>query len=184
MTESEIQKLIVQFLNNEANKEELDLLENWFLENEDTSIFKRFVKLEYLIAAGMQEYDVIKAKKAIDKKINALKANRKRKLFNSISLAASIALIFGLILFFNNTNSSDTPKMVSNPTNRIEAGSNKAVLTLGNGNEIALKKGKQFTAKNARSNGNSLIYGDVGQQNIDYNYLTVPRGGQFFDSTF
>jgi hypothetical protein len=45
-----------------------------------------------------------------------------------------------------------------------------------------LEKGKSYESKNANSNGESLVYQDKESKEkaIAYNFLTIPRGGQFF----
>ncbi len=70
----------------------------------------------------------------------------------------------------------------------IQAGTDKAILTLGDGSVVMLEKGSVFQTPNAKSNGEDIVYlpahktGKIQKQNpseITYNYLTVPRGGQF-----
>lgn len=63
----------------------------------------------------------------------------------------------------------------------IKSGTDKATLTLADGSKIALEKGTLVQTQNANSNGAEIIY-KSGKQNISklvYNYLTIPRGGQF-----
>ncbi|TYA81913.1 FecR family protein, partial [Seonamhaeicola marinus] len=65
--------------------------------------------------------------------------------------------------------------------NNIHAGTNKATLTLEDGSKIALEKGQNYINNNIKSNGKELIYSTPAttKQSISYNYLTIPRGGQF-----
>jgi transmembrane sensor len=64
----------------------------------------------------------------------------------------------------------------------IESGTDKATLTLGDGTQVSLEKGTSFQTQNANSNGEEIVYeaGERKTTEVAYNYLTIPRGGQFF----
>lgn len=64
----------------------------------------------------------------------------------------------------------------------IKIGTDKATLTLEDGSEVVLNKGTSYHSQNAESNGEALVYRDKDEKpnEIAYNYLTIPRGGQFF----
>ena len=54
-------------------------------------------------------------------------------------------------------------------------------MTLEDGSQVALEKGNAYQTQNALSNGEEIKY-EKGTDNISkmvYNFLTVPRGGQF-----
>lgn len=84
----------------------------------------------------------------------------------------------------------ETSSFVSAPKTII-TGTDKAILTLDDGSEIALGKGTDYQTKEAHSDGTQLVYkselstGDIvyndtlKKAKISYNYLTIPRGGQF-----
>ncbi len=96
------------------------------------------------------------------------------------AVAASIALLFSLGFLFEikNNATKNTPTITSNT---IETGTQKAILTLGNGSQIALGKGKFYQTKQVNSNGEKLVYTNRNNSTaVTYNYLTIPRGGQFF----
>ncbi|MDH5414905.1 MAG: FecR domain-containing protein, partial [Flavobacteriaceae bacterium] len=65
----------------------------------------------------------------------------------------------------------------------IVPGTEKAILTLEDGKQVELEKGRAYINSKVNSDGENLIYNreksDKGK-NIVYNYLTIPRGGQFF----
>lgn len=74
-----------------------------------------------------------------------------------------------------------TPKVVTN-IKTIEPGVDKATLTLENGSMVILEKGSTYHTQNANSNGQQIVY-EPKEENVSeliYNYITVPRGGQFF----
>ncbi|GAA3658334.1 FecR family protein [Flavivirga jejuensis] len=99
---------------------------------------------------------------------------------------AIVVVLAGILIggyFFKDdiliTLNNNTPVVVNN----IEVGKNKATLTLGNGLEVILENGANFQAENLSSNGKEIVYNTRGQENateIEFNYLTVPRGGQYF----
>lgn len=92
--------------------------------------------------------------------------------------AASLVMALGITFFFQQTNiQENVPQVVQQP---IEKGIDKAVLTLDDGTAITLEKGHDYVNQNVDSNGESLIYDKKDNSEIVYNYLTVPRGGQFF----
>jgi len=101
--------------------------------------------------------------------------------FKLMAMAASLLLLISISLFISKTN----PLKIETPAvahKEILIGSDKATLTLEDGSVIALEKGKSYTQGNASSNGEKLIYNskDAKPAAIANNYLTIPRGGQFF----
>ena len=77
--------------------------------------------------------------------------------------------------------SVDTTPVIVN-TNTIVPGTDKATLTLANGEHVSLAKGSSFKTQHVDSDGEKIIYsGDANPTTeITYNYLTIPRGGQFY----
>ncbi|MBJ2175536.1 FecR family protein [Aureibaculum sp. A20] len=105
---------------------------------------------------------------------------KRRSLYWKYAVAASIAVVTSFSIFYFNKKSNPTSVVVKN---NILIGTDKATLTLEDGTTIALTKGKSFTSKNVNSNGEKLIYKNITlnhQEEVKYNYLTIPRGGQFF----
>ncbi|WP_420603664.1 FecR family protein [Flagellimonas sp.] len=103
-------------------------------------------------------------------------------MYKQIAAAASILLIMGLSLF---KLKDTTVTTVVDNKNTIEVGSDRAILTLENGNQVALGQGKSYQTGNVRSNGEELVYnsqsGKVNtKEKLLFNYLTIPKGGQFF----
>ncbi|KUJ60387.1 hypothetical protein AR687_18260 [Flavobacteriaceae bacterium CRH] len=97
--------------------------------------------------------------------------------------AASVILLFSVsyFFFFNNETSVKNPIVVNTP---IEIGNNKAILTLEDGSKVALEKGTNYKTSTLNSNGEHIVYDPKGEATtaiaIGSNYLTIPRGGQFF----
>lgn len=95
--------------------------------------------------------------------------------------AAAILVAFIAVgyLVKQNFAPEEPPQIIAN---NIEVGSDKATLTLEDGTHVELGKGVSFKGAHASSNGENLIYNRANARNkqIAYNYLTIPRGGQFY----
>jgi transmembrane sensor len=128
--------------------------------------------------------------KQIDKQAEWKKLKSKinvpvRKLYWKYAAAAAIlviALASTYVLrdsIFKNIKENPAPIIVNN---KIQNGTDKATLTLEDGSTVILEKGATYQAKNAKSNGEQIIYdqADNAADKIAYNYLTIPRGGEFF----
>ena len=179
MKNLEIENIIVKFINQEANNSELKKLESWLENDENKNVFNNFIKVEYLTSVNFANYNVEKAKQSIKNKKQLKKKLNFNAVIKKFSVAASIIFILGLsFLYFNNTNNLEK---TANISNSIQIGTNKAILTLNNGDQIALGQGEVVKIKNASSDGDQIIYFKRKQnkEQIAYNYLTVPRGGQF-----
>ncbi len=93
---------------------------------------------------------------------------------------ASVLILVTLTVFLkkeNNLPQFTEPTIVNN--HQIKTGIDKAILTLENGSDIPLKHGQVYKSGNATSNGKEIIYNKKPSKDIAYNYLTIPRGGQF-----
>lgn len=179
MNSTQGHNLIIKFLNKEANRRELEELDDWLSDQNNITIFNNLVRIHYLTTSCMADYDLHKAKESIKQKVKSNKRKSRLHTYTKISIAASILLAIGLI-FGGRYFKKET---VSVP-NKIVIGSDKAVLTLENGDQVALEKGKSFQKGTMRSNGEQIVYGthertDDGDD-VLYNYLTIPRGGQFY----
>ncbi|MCL5247209.1 DUF4974 domain-containing protein [Cellulophaga sp. 20_2_10] len=170
-----LEYLIVKFINNDLNDEETTLLKELLNKDENKIYFKEYVELNYLINLKTDfnyEEGLYQFKSKIKKRIN----------YKAVFKYAAIFLLFACVgtYFFikTNINNVKTPVIVNN---NIETGTYKASLTLEDGSVVALEKGKNFVAKNISSNGVDIIYLDekASKPETIYNYLTVPRGGQY-----
>ncbi len=117
----------------------------------------------------------------VSQKINV--PTRKLKIWRYAAAAVVVGfLAVGYVIkddiFNNNIEINQTTKT----TIKIEPGEDKATLTLEDGSTIALEKGNSYQMQNASSNGEELVYEaeKTKTKEIVYNYLTIPRGGQFF----
>jgi len=103
-----------------------------------------------------------------------------RKAVFKYAVAASLLVFLGLGTFYKQLLFSEDVIVVAK--NNIEPGIDKAILTLEDGTNIVLDKETEYHSNKLSTNGKSLVYNkeEKGGKEIVYNYLTIPRGGQFF----
>lgn len=174
-----IELIIVKYLNKEANVEELRILELWLNNEENVTLFNRYIKTEYLVSANMESFDINKAKNTIRER---LRFNRRRRLFKISSAVAAAIVILGLITLPLFRSASKLPQNLPTIVKDInEPGNNTAILTLNDGAEIVLTDGETHDSDTYVSNGELITYNDdpVSEEITDYNTLTIPRGGHY-----
>ena len=176
-----IQIILVKYLSKEANIDEIEELDRWLIKKGNMTIFNSYVQTDYFTSIFMTKYDLQIAKSKIHKRIRLIEKRNKLERYKKIAFAASIILLVGISLFnqfyFNET------IIIRDP---IVIGTDKAVLTLENGDQVILEKGQKFQNKTLNSNGKELSYSIKSRSSSNFvdekiasNFLTVPRGGQF-----
>ena len=97
--------------------------------------------------------------------------------------AAAAVLVLGFTIYFskNHLREKQSEKVVATKS-VIAPGTDKAILVLANGEQVALGKGSVYNSTGVHSNGTEIVYknNESAKNTIAYNYLTIPRGGQFF----
>lgn len=183
-----IQNITVKYFIKQASLSELDELAKWIDDPSNKEEFMKYVKINHAINLNMKKFDSDNSRKRLLQLIEReKKAQKLRIIFNYTKYAAIILMVLGVGYVIKNEvleNPSDTtvPK-VNVPVEIVDAiktGTDKAILTLEDGSNIDLEKGKTIKTKNVKSNGEELVY-DSSQTGTEvaYNYLTIPRGGQF-----
>jgi len=167
-------KYIIKKLDNTLSEKENIIFEKWYKESQDHRNYFDNVKKHF--HDDPLNIDIEKGWKLIKNKI---RKSPQYKYNWRYAAVASIALILGITIFYN---------FLRNPSKQIEfvktdlkAGTDKAILTLEDGAIITLEKGKPYQIDNLSSNGDMIVYKAEHSINkkIIYNYLTIPRGGQF-----
>lgn len=180
--ESSIAPLLIKFLNNEADREELMLLEKWIAEEGSSQLLSDYLKINAVAHELFSQYDGVHAKEIIRRRIEEDKRRIRIGRRNSyLKYAAILVLSLGLGYFIFQQTYPDymevTAPIIVN--NQIQTGSDRATLTLGDGSQVALSEGEQYQSGNATSNGEKIDYEATEVQEVQYNTLTIPRGGQF-----
>ncbi|SDN00618.1 FecR family protein [Kriegella aquimaris] len=184
-----IKTLIVKYLTKEATISELDELSRQIDDSSNKEELIKYIKINHAIDFNMKKFGTDNSKKQLLEYIEREKKTQtRRKAFNVVKYAAVILLLFGLGYFYKNGFQQKTPTPLNTKEmapvvsiDPINVGSDKATLTLEDGTQIDLEKGKTLHTKNIQSNGEKLEYAPTDSSNTEivYNYLTIPRGGQF-----
>ncbi len=185
MINAKIENIIVKFLTNQASASELGELEIWIQDSNNKDLFDQYVKINYVIEYNMMEFDSHKLKSKLLEAFAREKKERKLKKLRKVIYYSAAAVVLGIVTttYFYRTSLAnkplEVPKTVVN--NAIEAGTDKAILTLEDGSVVTLEKDKIYKKDNLVSNGKKLVYNNnnKAKSGLAYNYLTIPRGGQF-----
>ncbi len=190
MLNKKIETIIIKYFSKSASIVEMIELTKWINKHCNELIFKEFIKTNYLIDINILNFDTEVEKEKILKRIKRDKRifykNKVKRVFKYVA-----ALVIGIgigymyisddfsLLKNKNINTKIEPAKADI---KIEPGIDKAILTLENGSEVVLGKGKSVKLKGLLANGKKLVYETkVSKKNIpQYNYLTIPRGGHFF----
>ena len=180
-----LKKIIVKYLYNEANESELRLLKDWLKKDEHKEEFKRYIRLHYLMnkvnVSSTNDDDYEKLFNKISKSYSPQKSGGflLNRVWVRYSVAASIILLISIGFFYKqNVIEENTPKIVNN---KIEIGTDKAILTLDDGTDIILGRDNTYLTDNIESSEEEIIYkaSHSGEPKVSFNYLTIPRGGQY-----
>lgn len=174
--------LVEKLQNGKASEQEVAYLINFFNSHQNSG--------EWPLAADVKNeiketvFNRIKAKTgSTKKKSNVIHFNFKNVLKYAAVLLILVATQYYFFTHNRFFNSSQDRVLVVE--NNIEIGTDKATLTLENGQQIDLVKGKSFVSNTIKSDGEKLIYSQNEtakgtDSKIDYNFLTIPRGGKFY----
>ena len=178
---TEKKALFIKFIKRECSPEEVQQILSYIKNSKELSEVPTVEEIHDML----DEYPDMKEAQAnlIFKNILEIAAPSKKKSHFWRYTAAAIVVIVLVSSYFLRNNLSSTPSeivpvIVNNP---IQTGTDKATLTIADGIEIPLEKEENYVADHVTSNGEKLIYNAQNntKPGITYNYLTVPRGGQF-----
>lgn len=182
---AKLKKLILKYLTNSISEKELTKLRDWLGKPKNQKVFKEYINDDFNLNILNDNVDAeaafIKVWKNVQKETKVIPIY-KRNLFK-YAVAASVAVLISLTFIFNKDNNTveDYPMPVI-VDNNIETGTDKATLTLADGTKVVLENGQNYIASNISSNGKELIYETPNgpKKEVVYNYLTIPRGGQYY----
>jgi transmembrane sensor len=170
------QKLIQRFVNNTATEEELELLFKLIEDEEFTAALSSFMD-EDLKSRLLQ---------AKEEKTHPI-----RKMpIKWIAIAASLLLIASVSIYiFNAGKATKQITKIDAEKNVIKPGSNQAILTLNNGEQVVLNNSKtgliskQPGVQILKSNNGTIVYkiSNTSHSNTqnEFNTITTPKGGQY-----
>lgn len=178
MNQTKIDKLLLKLVENRISQTESEELLEWLKSGDNLEYFNEFVAINQLVNAkrefGNNELLVHKMEKAA----------RKRRHVTYLKYAAVlVGLVAAAFLFKDDMvalgeSAPPSPVIVNN---EIRTGTSTAVLTLEDGKDVRLESGSDFSTQNLEAKEDQVIYRpkEDGTREVAYNYLTVPRGGQF-----
>ncbi|KQB39125.1 Anti-sigma factor [Flavobacterium daejeonense] len=171
-----ISELVAKLLDGSITKNEFDKLLRFFLNNQEIENWPDYLGSKEEVKERIHE----KIRLGLDfEKPESIRVIPfyKKSLFK-YAVAASLVLF----VTFTTVLKQQQNKIISEPvSSQIQIGSDKATLTLEDGTTVVLEKGKTYANKNLKSTGKELSYkkAEKGSGKVVYNYLTIPRGGQF-----
>jgi len=175
-------QIINKYLNGTSTIEEEELLINYYESFQKEEEWNAELGLEEEIKHRIHSRILSKVNNVSRKEPKVVHLNFKKYL--KYAAAILIFLSLGYYAAENKLFNSEIPLKINNT---IEIGTDKATLTLEDGSNVLLEKGKEYKLANAKSDGEKLVYSIEEDKNtasptqeITYNYLTVPRGGHFY----
>ncbi|MBW8243659.1 DUF4974 domain-containing protein [Muricauda oceani] len=171
-------KLIIKKLNGTLTPEEATVFDQWFNESPKHAAYFEKVKVMHDKDVGTIKQD--KAWRTIERK---LERKTKYRIWRYAAAAVFAGIVVSTFLFRKDVQAPLHPESQTEVVrSELKIGTDKAILTLTDGTEIALEKGSSQTLGNATSNGQEIVYQPTYSEETvppEFNYLTVPRGGQF-----
>ncbi|WP_299550586.1 FecR domain-containing protein [Seonamhaeicola sp.] len=190
MRKEKIYKIIVRYLNNEISKEEEAQLLQWIEKPENKKELEEYISMNYFVNKHFIKF---KGKISSEEFLNNIKSTTVRKspnfFFKFSKYAAVVVLLLAFTYFL--TMKKDDDQNIERPiiVNNVKIGTDKATLTLDDGTDLVLEKEQDYITDNFMSNGKELVYNSstnsessqsANEHITTYNYLTIPRGGQYF----
>lgn len=181
---TDVENLIVKYLTNSLTPAEHEELTKWIDEPANRALFKEYVKVDYLMSQGLIDSENAPQSEKNSERITKsrmLKPLRQRWFL--YSSAAAVGLLLAAIFWLQRAVSDPISEAVPVSGIAILTGSEHAVLTLEDGSEVVLEEGSTYSRKNAKVTDGQLSLSDnedsLGVLSDTWNYLTVPRGGQY-----
>lgn len=197
----ELKYLLERYINQKITEDEYQRLFEALEDKNNTTGWKKVIRQMMERQPADPDYKSSRWEPVItkilekDRKANR-KNNRRRQLFTIRRIAAAVAVILLLsagiwfTIQYKYKEHVVTTTALKEENNNILPGSNKAILTLGNGEKIVLDstnngllsmqgKTKIIKVNNGLLTYNRQLITDNRQQEIQYNTITTPRGGQY-----
>ncbi|SFW28711.1 FecR family protein [Cellulophaga fucicola] len=181
-----IEIIITKYLSKSSTEKDLDKLLDALKEESNKELFKSYVKANYIVDYCMKDFQTEKEKEKLLQLIKDSDKGLKRKKFVSFLKYAAVFIVFaslGAYYLFNTSAPKNELIEVVATEHTITPGTEKAILTLEDGTDVVLQKDSIYENGSVSSSKNKLVYTNNNikpNATIEYNYLTVPRGGQYF----
>lgn len=190
---SNIPKLIFKKITENISDEEFRELKNWInLSTENKQIYEESINHDNIYAALKKyfKYDIDKAWIKTEKRLSPAKGNIRQLSYKVLRYAAFISiplLIAGYLLYLNNIIPGNTKITKADTELSFKPGNQKAILTLSNGEEVAVGKHKyanNITVSESTQvidTNYTLVYGsgETSPKALEYNTLQTPKGSEY-----
>ena len=183
---TEIKELLVKYVNRDCSQEEIDQIVNYFKHSEDFSTVPTIEDVSKILEI-FPDMDEDVANRIFNSVIRLHKPKKpasknKFQMWRYAGAAVLIGILMTLYFFKDKgfpAPKESAPKLVDS---KILTGTDKATLTLADGSVVVLNKENTYKTNQISSNGEQIVYKDskTNTKEIVYNYLNIPRGGQFF----
>lgn len=173
--------LIIKKVNNSLSEKEQKLFQEWY--NESAEHRKYFSRVQDNYNKELDCIDLEREWKELFQKIESKKKHFLRFSWQYVAAVAAAIIALLIIPFLLHNNRGQQQPIIAKNTLEILPGTDKAVLTLENGNQVAIEKNQKIELPNGKVQGTHLVYDkdvDESLKNLKYNYITVPKGGEFY----
>lgn len=187
MIPKNIEIVIIKYLTNEANSDELDSLCLWIGNPNNEKLFESYVKLHYEVRLVMSTPDIERIKKNLTRKIKKNRNPFYRYKFGTMLKYAAVVALVMITYFYQKSNIPVTTHQKS-PSQTLLVPKNDAVtLVLDNGALQTIKPIEEGEIRDAEGNvigvqkksqlnyNKTLLRGEK----LTYNTLNVPNGKRF-----
>lgn len=183
-TDTEIQLLIVRYLDGGASDEEILVLQDWLSRSEQHRAEFNQLQQDWLGTGYVQRYATDKAWQKVERRLLRRLTGKRQQFWKwAVGYAAAIVILF-LVGYYSVEYYRQNGRSIE-MTENIEPGSNRAILILGSNEEVVLNNEVDETLLGetlvVKKEGNTLIYDKSGevQKQVEYNRLITPRGGEY-----
>lgn len=176
-----LQELANKYLKGTITVDEQAEFDLWFIEESQNELI-----VSETVALSEAEHAKILFNRIHASISKSEQADRPRRLLKNVAMYGGAILILSFIAFRLSIKQIHY-KMALNQMQKIEPGSNKAILTLDNGAQIVLNQTKNGLVANqgnsaiSKTQGNQIIYKVFANNTTPplYNTITTPNGGEF-----
>lgn len=181
MTIKKSEQVIVKFITNQANQEEIEWLTEWLKDDENQIVFKEFVKTNYAVDSSLYSFDAAEVKKQLSIRIqNENNVFVKRRFSSYYKYAAVLVAAVGCFFLYKNLTAVESKQNVIIPredsivlqdaANNEESIDTAAVKNIvdQNGNIIGKQEKNRLVYNKSYANGK-----------LAYNSIKIPYGKKF-----
>lgn len=176
-------EILIKKINHTLSEKEAKIFDSWY---NDSAVHRAyFNRLKNNYSKELDPIDVEKAWIKLSNKLpdKDIENKNKKNFYWKYAVVAAIVLFIAVPFAINQLTDSNRPDHKTSASN-IQPGSDKAILTLEDGSQISLDNNSKFINANMEVKGVKLSYNKSLQGNdstiVKYNFLTIPRGGQYF----